>query len=225
MRILLYGGSFDPPHYGHMNNLRAAAAWVCPDRVVVMPAGVSPFKQGTSAPGPLRVEMCGCFAELAREMGFGLEVSGWEVEQAEQGRKNYSVLTLEKLARENPGDELYLAIGSDMLLSFDGWHRWEDILRLAHLVVTSRNVGDDQALHAKARQLDASGARILFAPVEALPMASSVLRTRLAAGEECENELPVSVRRVIRREGLYTKGDEVTNESETGKRACAQPTE
>ena len=163
--------------------------------------------------------------ELAREMGFGLEVSGWEVEQAEQGRKNYSVLTLEKLARENPGDELYLAIGSDMLLSFDGWHRWEDILRLAHLVVTSRNIGDDPALHAKARQLDASGARILFAPVEALPMASSVLRTRLAAGEECENELPVSVRRVIRREGLYTKGDEVTNESETGKRACAQPAE
>ena len=163
--------------------------------------------------------------ELAREMGFGLEVSGWEVEQAEQGRKNYSVLTLEKLARENPGDELYLAIGSDMLLSFDGWHRWEDILRLAHLVVTSRNVGDDPALHAKARQLDASGARILFAPVEALPMASSVLRTRLAAGEECENELPVSVRRVIRREGLYTKGEEVTNEPETGKRACAQPAE
>ena len=185
MCILLYGGSFDPPHYGHLNNLRAAAARVCPDRVVVMPAGVSPFKQGTSAPGPLRVEMCGCFAELAREMGFGLEVSGWEVEQAEQGRKNYSVLTLEKLARENPGDELYLAIGSDMLLSFDGWHRWEDILRLAHLVVTSRNIGDDPALHAKARQLDASGARILFAPVEALPMASSVLRTRLAAGEDC----------------------------------------
>ncbi len=102
MRILLYGGSFDPPHYGHLNNLRAAAARVCPDRVVVMPAGVSPFKRGTSASGPLRVEMCGCFAELAREMGFGLEVSGWEVEQAEQGRKNYSVLTLEKLAGRTP---------------------------------------------------------------------------------------------------------------------------
>ena len=225
MRILLYGGSFDPPHYGHLNNLRAAAARVCPDRVVVMPAGVSPFKQGTSAPGPLRVEMCGCFAELAREMGFGLEVSGWEVEQAEQGRKNYSVLTLEKLARENPGDELYLAIGSDMLLSFDGWHRWEDILRLAHLVVTSRNIGDDPALHAKARQLDASGARILFAPVEALPMASSVLRTRLAAGEECdEAELPEAVRAVIRREKLYKK-EVSANEPQTGKGACARPLE
>ena len=224
MRILLYGGSFDPPHYGHMNNLRAAAARVCPDRVVVMPAGVSPFKQGTSASGPLRVEMCGCFGELAREMGFGLEVSGWEVEQAEQGRKNYSVLTLEKLARENPGDELYLAIGSDMLLSFDGWHRWQDILRLAHLVVTSRHVGDDPELHAKALRLDPTGARILFAPVQALPMASSEIRARLAAGKACEAELPQAVWEVIRREKLYKK-EVSANEPQTGKGACARPLE
>ena len=227
MKVLLYGGTFDPPHNGHLNNLRAAAARVQPDKVVVMPAGLSPFKQKTSAPGALRLEMCSCFHALEEGMDAipQLEVSGWEVAQAEAGSHNYTVLTVEKLARDYPGAQLYLAIGSDMLLSFDGWHRWEDILRLAHLVVTSRTVGDDPALHAKARQLDASGARILFAPVEALPMASSVLRTRLAAGEECENELPASVRRVIRREGLYTKGDEVTNESETGKRACAQPAE
>ena len=224
MKVLLYGGTFDPPHNGHLNTLRAAAARVCPDRVVVMPAGVSPFKQGTSAPGPLRVEMCGCFAELAREMGFGLEVSGWEVEQAEQGRKNYSVLTLEKLARENPGDELYLAIGSDMLLSFDGWHRWQDILRLAHLVVTSRNVGDAPELHAKALRLDPTGARILFAPVQALPMASSDIRTRLTAGEGCEAELPEAVRAVIRREKLYKK-EVSANEPQTGKGACARQLE
>ena len=224
MRILLYGGSFDPPHYGHMNNLRAAAARVCPDRVVVMPAGVSPFKQGTSAPGPLRVEMCGCFAELAREMGFGLEVSGWEVEQAALGRRNYTVLTLEMLARTYPEAELYMAMGSDMLLSFDGWHRWQDILRLAHLVVTSRNVGDAPELHAKALRLDPTGARILFAPVQALPMASSDIRTRLAAGEGCEAELPEAVRAVIRREKLYKK-EVSANEPQTGKGACAQPPE
>ena len=228
MRILLYGGSFDPPHNGHLNNLRAAAACVRPDRVVVMPAGLSPFKQHTAAPAALRLEMCGCFRQLAQgeeAVTPQLEVSSWEIAQAEAGRRNYTVLTVEMLAAQDPEGKLYLAVGSDMLLSFDGWHRWQDILRLAHLVVTSRNAGDAPELCAKARQLDASGARILFAPVEALPMASSVLRARLAAGEECENELPVSVRRVIRREGLYTKGDEVTNESETGKRACAQPAE
>ena len=228
MKTLLYGGSFDPPHNGHLNNLRAAAACVRPDRVVVMPAGSSPFKQHTAAPAALRLEMCGCFRQLAQgeeAVTPQLEVSSWEIAQAEAGRRNYTVLTVEMLAAQDPEGELYLAVGSDMLLSFDGWHRWQDILRLAHLVVTSRNAGDAPELCAKARQLDASGARILFAPVEALPMASSVLRTRLAAGEECENELPASVRRVIRREGLYTKGDEVTNESETGKRACAQPAE
>ena len=181
MKILLYGGSFDPPHNGHLNNLRAAADRVHPDKIVVMPAGTSPFKEGTNASGALRLEMCRCFAALAQEPGMPpLEVSGWEVAQAAAGSRNYTVLTLEMLARENPSAVLYLAIGSDMLLSFEGWHRWQDILRLAHLVVTSRNVGDAPELHAKALRLDPTGARILFAPVQALPMASSDIRTRRA---------------------------------------------
>ena len=218
MKILLYGGTFDPPHNGHKNNLRAALERVRPDRAIVMPAGTPPHKHASATPAELRLQMCQCFRALSP----AVEVSDWEIRQ---GGRSYTVHTLEMLRGANPGAELYLCVGSDMLLSFDGWHRWEDILRLAHLVVTSRNVGDDPALHAKARQLDESGSRILFAPVEALPMASSALRARLAAGEECEKELPASVRRVIRREGLYTKGEEVTNEPETGKRACAQPVE
>ena len=206
MKILLYGGTFDPPHYGHLNNLRAAASRVQPDEIVVMPAGVSPFKQMSATPGALRAEMCGCFAEAVqgpRAAARALHVSTWEIEQAAAGRRNYTVLTLEMLARQYPGAELYLAIGSDMLLSFEGWHRWQDILRIARVVVTSRDIGDAPALHAKAKQLDPSGGRILFAPVQALPMASSQLRARLAAGEECEAELPEEVRSVIRREGLY----------------------
>ena len=203
MRILLYGGSFDPPHYGHMNNLRAAAARVCPDRVVVMPAGVSPFKQGTSASGPLRVEMCGCFAELAREMGFGLEVSGWEVEQAEKGRKNYSVLTLEKLARENPGDELYLAIGSDMLLTFTQWYRWQDMLSMAALVVESRTGTDEAALHAAAAVLEQAGGRVLFAEAESYPCASSDIRSGKLPPEKWPEVLPQEALAVIRQNRLY----------------------
>ena len=206
MRILLYGGTFDPPHNGHLNNIRAAAARICPDLVVVMPAGLSPFKQKTAAPAALRLEMCRCFGARVQQSSGGiprLEVSGWEMEQAQQGKRNYSVLTLEMLRNTYPGAELYLAVGSDMLLSFDGWHRWQDILRIAHLVVVSRNIGDDPMLHAKASELDPAGDRILFAPVEALPMASSQLRARLQAGDSCEAELPETVRQVIRRERLY----------------------
>ena len=225
MKVLLYGGSFDPPHNGHLNNLRAAIRRVHPDKVVVMPAGLSPFKQQTAAPAALRLEMCSCFRELGQAVP-QVEICGWEIAQAEAGNRNYTVLTVEMLARENPDAQLYLGIGSDMLLSFDAWHRWQDILRLAHLVVVSRNIGDDPALHAKARQLDPAGGRILFAPVEALPMASSGLRARLAAGDPCEAELPEAVRAVIRRENLYQTAKEVAfNESQTGKGTCTRPTE
>ena len=225
MKILLYGGSFDPPHNGHLNTLRAAIRRVHPDKVVVMPAGLSPFKQQTAAPAALRLEMCSCFRELGQAVP-QVEICGWEIAQAEAGNRNYTVLTVEMLARENPDAQLYLGIGSDMLLSFDAWHRWQDILRLAHLVVVSRNIGDDPALHAKARQLDPAGGRILFAPVEALPMASSGLRARLAAGDPCEAELPEAVRAVIRRENLYQTAKEVAfNESQTGKGTCTRPTE
>lgn len=224
MKILLYGGTFDPPHNGHLNNLRAAVRRVHPDRVIVMPAGVPPHKHASTTPGMLRVEMCRCFGTLADECA--LEVSSWEVEQAAAGRRNYTVVTLEMLAGRFPAAQLYLTVGSDMLMTFDEWHRWEDILRLAHLVVVSRHIGDDPALHAKAKQLDPSGGRILFAPVEALPMASSSLRQRLAAGDRCEEELPEIVREVIEREELYRKqGDEKANEVERGKRACAEPSE
>ena len=229
MRILLYGGTFDPPHNGHLNNLRAAAHRVQPDRIVVMPAGVPPHKHASATPGELRVEMCRCFEALTQgddPAAKELTVSSWEVEQAAAGKRNYTVATLEMLARQFPEAQLYLAVGSDMLLTFDEWHRWEDILHLAHLVVVSRNIGDDPALHAKARQLDPSGGRILFAPVEALPMASSAIRKRLASGEPCEAELPELVRAVIAREGLYqNQGDENSNEVERGKGPCQGPAE
>ena len=105
MKTLLYGGSFDPPHNGHLNNLRAAAACVRPDRVVVMPAGLSPFKQHTAAPAALRLEMCGCFRQLAQgeeAVTPRLEVSSWEIAQAEAGSRNYTELTVEMPAAQDP---------------------------------------------------------------------------------------------------------------------------
>ena len=206
MKTLLYGGSFDPPHNGHLNNLRAAAARVRPDKMVVMPAGLSPFKQGTRLPRRRCGWKCaGAFRQLAQEpVTPQLEVSSWEVAQAEAGRRNYTVLTVEMLAAENPGAELYLAVGSDMLLSFDGWHRWQDILRMAQLVVTSRNIGDAPALHAKARQLDPAGRTHFVCPGHGPAHGQSQCPPPAPCRREEENaeELPEAVRAVIRREGL-----------------------
>jgi nicotinate-nucleotide adenylyltransferase len=206
MKILLYGGTFDPPHNGHLNNLRAAAERVRPDRIIVMPAGVPPHKAASATPAVLRMEMCACFGELAKgpqPMVPILEVSDWEIAQSEAGMRNYTVLTLEMLAQSYPDARLYLTLGSDMLLSFGRWYRWQDILRLAQAVVVSREIGDNAALHEKAKELNPTGSRILLTQAPTLPMASSDLRARLAAGDPCEDALPQCVRDVIAREGLY----------------------
>ena len=103
--------------------------------------------------------MCRCFYALEGLPDIPrLTVSDWEMGQAAAGQRNYTVLTLEMLARTYPEARLYLAVGSDMLESFRAWHRWQDILRLAQLVVVSREIGDDCVLHSAARSLDPSAA-------------------------------------------------------------------
>lgn len=206
MKILLYGGTFDPPHNGHLHNLRTVAAAVRPDKVVLMPAGVPPHKAFYGTPAALRLEMCEAFRALERSGELpALEISDWEIRRAADGHRNYSVSTLEMLAEQYPGAELYLAVGSDMLLSFTTWYRWQDILRLAVLVCQSREDGDDAELAAAAEALrctpDAKG--VLLAGAAAQPLASSQVRAALAAGEDCTHLLPPEVNRIIAREGLY----------------------
>ena len=221
MKLLLFGGTFDPPHIGHMNLLRGAMQAVQPDLTIVMPAGVPPHKAASMTPGMWRYEMCACFLALEKECGGRIEISDWEIHR--QGR-NYTIDTVTMLEQKYPGAELYLSVGSDMLLTFTEWRRWPELLQKATLVVESRCEGDMGALHRAARALSAEGGRIVFSQAKALPMASSDIRTRLAAGEGCETELPEAVRAVIRREKLYKK-EVSANEPQTGKGACARPLE
>ena len=89
-KVLLYGGTFDPPHNGHMNNLRAALELVRPDKAIVMPAGIPPHKKASTTPGKVRLAMCQCFTALSP----AVEVSDWEIAQ---GGRSYTVHTLEML--------------------------------------------------------------------------------------------------------------------------------
>lgn len=197
MKLLLYGGTFDPPHLGHMNNLRAAMELIAPDRVIVMPAGIPPHKAASSTPAEQRLAMCACFTAL----GPGVGVSRWEIDRA--GR-SYTVETLEMLHRAYLGAELYLSIGSDMLLTFREWHNWQRILELAVLVVESRQGGDAPALHRMADSLRADGGRVLFAHAPAFECASSTLRARLKAGDTTARKLlPPPVPELIDEYELY----------------------
>lgn len=201
-KLLLYGGTFDPPHMGHMNNLRAVMKAVDPDKVLVMPAGIPPHKAASATPGELRLAMCGCFTALDPRV----EVSRWEIDQ--QGR-SYTVHTLQMLRDRYPGTALYLALGSDMLLSFTRWHRWQTILALATLVVQSRAGGDSDDLYAAADGLKTYGGRVLFAHAVPVPCASSQIRSGVLDDDTLRRVLPESVREIIRQNGLYGLADRV----------------
>ncbi len=204
MRILLYGGTFDPPHNGHMHNLKLAAACVKPDKVVIMPAGAAPHKAASSTPARLRMEMCGCFCALAGSADIPqLEISDWEICQAQEGKKNYSDTTVTMLAQKYPGAQIYMTVGSDMLLSFDSWHNWQHLLQSCVLVAVSRECDDFAALHTKAAEIDPTGTHIVFAQGAALPMASSRLRAQMQNGIVCTDALPENVQRIIEREEVY----------------------
>lgn len=193
-RILLYGGTFDPPHLGHLNNLRAAMAAVRPDRVVVMPAGTPPHKAASATPAALRLAMCECFRPLFP----ALEVSDWEIRQ---GGKSYTIDTVKMLEEAYPGAQVYLCVGSDMLTTFTEWRNWRELLRRTVLVAQSREEGDMPALRAAARALEAEGGRVLFTDAPALPLASTELR----AHRRDLSLVPGAARRVIEENHLYER--------------------
>lgn len=197
MKILLFGGTFDPPHKGHMNNLQAAMDCVQPDKVIVMPAGIPPHKKASTTDAALRLAMCACFTALSPKV----EVSDWEVRQ---GGRNYSVNTVEMLHSRYPADSLFMCVGSDMLLSFTRWYRWQDILRMTALVVESREAGDAAALHAAAEELRRQGATVLLAQAQTFPCASSDIRSGRVPRSRWEEVLPPNVIQIVKDNGLYT---------------------
>ncbi len=192
MKILLYGGTFDPPHWGHINNLRAAMQAVQPDKVIVMPAGIPPHKAASATPGSLRLQMCRCFLQLGEQV----EISDWEI--THEG-KSYTVNTLRMLHSTYPDAQLYLTVGSDMLTSFRTWREWQSILQLATLVVESREADDAAMLAEFADSLCVDGARILFARAKPVPMSSSEIRQGSAGAEA----VPPEVWQIISSRGLY----------------------
>lgn len=192
MKLLLFGGTFDPPHNGHIHLLQSAMDVVMPDKVIVMPAGVPPHKAASTTPGKVRLEMCQCFLGLHPD----LEVSDWEVLR---GGKNYTIDTIEMLEQTYPDAEIYLSIGSDMLTTFTQWKDWTRILQKAILVVQSRYPGDCEQLEQAAHTLQMAGGRIVFAKAPAIVVASSDVRS----GQLGQEVLPIWVQQLAQQYHLY----------------------
>lgn len=196
MRLLLFGGTFDPPHVGHKSILRNAIACAEPEEVWIMPAGIPPHKQASATPAGLRLEMCGCFAsEFPATI-----ISDWEMRQ--EG-KSFTQRTVEWLKIQRPNAEIYLCIGSDMLLSFTTWHCWQELLQTVTLVVQSRTQDDIARLEVAAKELEPYGAEIIFTHAKVEEISSTWLRSAIADGKDVRDKIPAIAMEIIRKNHLY----------------------
>ena len=200
MRRAIYGGSFNPVHNGHINMTKQMMEKAGLDEIIVMPAFVSPFKANDStfsANGADRLEMC----RLAFEDCPFVTVSGYELERAQV---SYTVNTVEHFRRVYPDDELFLIIGSDMLLSFDRWHRFEAILSMCTLLVASREDGekDFSQLEAKAEQLSQYG-EIKLIRTEVCEMSSTLIREKIMNNRDISCYMPENVVKYIAENNVY----------------------
>jgi nicotinate-nucleotide adenylyltransferase len=224
-RLGVLGGSFNPPHRGHLAIASHALAQLGLERVLLMPSHTPPHKPSQHDPGPLhRLHMC----ELAVEGHAGLAACALEIER---GGASYTVDTLLGLhARadanadadadvdadadadvdadaRDPAPRLTLILGSDMARTLPAWRRPEEILRLAGIAVAERaGDGREEALAALAA-LGTLGARVDFLEMPAIDISSSMVRERVAQGEPVRELVGPAVAAYIAEQRLYRGQD------------------
>lgn len=197
MRIGIMGGTFNPPHMGHINAAKTALSGVPLDKVIFIPTGVPPHKElaESSASTKDRFEM----AKLAAE-SIGASVS--DVEILRKG-KSYTADTLSYFNESNPEDELWLIMGTDMFLSLESWRNPETIFRLAKIAVVPRNresikVLSDFGEHLRERY----GTEYLVLDTEVIEISSTELREKLKQGKALDL-IPENVYKYIVENQLY----------------------
>ena len=180
-KIGIFGGSFSPPHKGHVKSALAFYDALSLDELHVIPAGIPPHKilMGDATPED-RLNMVKL--AFSPEKCGGRAVIADDCEIMREGR-SYTYETLEHFA--GPGRELYMLVGTDMFLSLDDWARPDLIFRNATVVVNRREKDYDESLfeEKKAHYEQAFGARVLIPPYHPLVTSSSEVRALLKSGE------------------------------------------
>lgn len=194
MKIGVFGGTFNPPHNGHVRLAKAAADELKLDKLLVIPSCIPPHKIAAKlADGQERLEMC----RLAFGCDPRFEVSPMELER---GSRSYTVETLRELKALYPDSELYFIVGSDMLESFDKWYLWQEILSLSVLCAASREEGYSPDLSRFGKLAE----RIKIITLDPLEVSSTQIRN--SAGEVSPELLDPKVAAYIREHGLYDDG-------------------
>ncbi len=196
-RIGIFGGTFNPPHVGHIRAASCAIEHLSLDRLIMIPTGISPHK--TVSPGTTgqqRLEMLKRSAEGLKKT----EIS--DLELCREG-KSYTADTVAELRQRYPDDELVLLMGTDMFLSFDSWYHPERILKEVTLGVFFReNRSETEAVEIQKKKLEAMGAKIVLCQNPVTEISSTDLRRMIVFG--CADSfLCPGVGDYIREHGLY----------------------
>jgi nicotinate-nucleotide adenylyltransferase len=199
MRIGIFGGTFDPVHYGHLLLAESCREQCRLDQVWFMPSAVAPHKQHrVSTDAKARIEML----ELATAGHSAFSVCRYEVDR---GGVNYTVETLSHLRKERQHDELFFLLGADSLVDLPNWREPEVIAELATIVIVRRpgsEVSFDRLNTTIApERLNAMRQHLVEMPL--IGLSASEIRQRVAGGRSIRFRTPRAVEAYIETHSLY----------------------
>ena len=204
--LVVFGGTFDPVHHGHLIVARALAEQRGLPCVTFVPAGTPPHKAPAAAPPAHRLAML----RLATRDEPLLGVS--DIELRRPGR-NYTFDTLMALREQGgPDTHLHLVIGADMLADLPNWHRAAEVVQLARVLVVLRPPWPQRIDEVFARLREVFGSEVAdrlagsVVPAPLIDLSSTEVRRRVAAGRSIRFLVPEAVREYIETHGLYAKG-------------------
>ena len=200
MRIALFGGTFDPPHNGHIAIARAAADTFALDQVIFAPTGLQPLKLDT-APAPFLTRLNLVSAACMDDLRF----TASDIDAPRPGRiPNYTVDTLASLAALFPHDNIYNLVGADSFLNLRQWRSPNRLLELAEwIVVTRPGYPLTKPDLAPLALTPAQRARVHILTGVAEDVSATTLRERLRRGDTCLDLLPAPVATLINEDHLY----------------------
>lgn len=196
MRVGLLGGTFNPPHLGHLVCAQEAYLQLGLARVLWIPARMPPHKAVDDEPGiEHRSELC----RLAMDGDERFALC--DLESRREG-PSYTVDTLEELHGQMPDSELFLIVGADVAAGFAGWQEPGRVLELATVAVAERP-GTSRAVVEDVLGRLADGSRSCFFEMPEIGISSTMLRSRVRAGESTRYLMPDAVRRYIDQHHIY----------------------
>jgi nicotinate-nucleotide adenylyltransferase len=196
-RVGILGGTFNPPHLGHLVCAQEALTQLELDRVVLMPVHAPPHKAVEADPG-VEHRVALCEAAVAGDPRLGVSLV-----EVDRGGPSYTVDTLRALHADAPDDELTWIVGGDMAHALPTWRDPERVLALASLGVAEREGVRRRDIVERLSVIPGAAERVKFFDMPRIDLSSSLLRRRVAAGRTVRYLVPDPVRAIIDREALY----------------------